>query len=50
MVLSQVILSGITLELQVDQLATSTLALADSLMMMQLCCHYWEVKNVQQCA
>jgi len=23
---------------------------ADSLMMMQLCCHYWEVKNLQQCA
>ena len=47
---TQVILSGITLLLHVDQFAASTLALADSHMMMQLCRHYWEVKNLQQCA
>jgi len=47
---SQVIFSGFTLVPQVDELAMSTYALADSLMMMQLCHHYWEVKNLQQCA
>ena len=45
----QAIFSGITLGPQVNQLAKSTLALADSLMMMPLCCHYCEVKNLQQC-
>jgi len=47
---SQVILRGITLEPRVDQLAKTTVALADSDMMMQLCRHNWEVKNLQQCA
>jgi hypothetical protein len=47
---SQVILSGITLEPRVDQLVTMTVALADSNMMIQLCRHYWEVKNLQQYA
>jgi len=50
MVVSQVIFSGITLEPHVYQLVTSTLTLAHSAMMMQLCCHYWEVKIFQQCA
>jgi len=45
MVVSQVILSGITLEPRVDQLVTIKVALADSLMMMQLCRHYWEVEE-----
>jgi len=49
MVVSQIILTRITLERRVDQLVTSILALAHSLMMMQLCRHYWEVKNLQQC-
>jgi hypothetical protein len=47
---SQVILSGITLEPRVDQLLKTTVALADSTMMTQLCRLYWEVKNLQQCA
>jgi hypothetical protein len=50
MFVSQVILSGITLEPHVDQLVTIKVALADSNMMTQLCRHYWEVKNLQQCA
>ena len=44
------ILSGITPESRVDQLVTSQLAPADSNMMTQLCCHYWAVTNLQQCA
>jgi hypothetical protein len=39
MFVSQVVLSGITLEPHVDQLVTRTLALADSNMKMQLCRH-----------
>jgi len=50
MVVSQVNLSGFTLEPHVDQLVKDTVAQADSTMMMQLCRHYWEVKNLQQCA
>jgi hypothetical protein len=50
MVVSQVILSGITLEPRVDQLVRATATLADSFMMTQLCRHNWEVKNLQQCA
>jgi hypothetical protein len=50
MVISQVILTGITLEPRVDQLVKTTVALADSTMMTQLCRHDWEVKNLQQCA
>jgi hypothetical protein len=49
MVISQVILSGITLEPRVDQLVTIKVALADSDMMTQLCRYDWEVKNLQQC-
>jgi hypothetical protein len=47
---SQVIFSGITLEPSVDRLVTSQLAVADSVIMTQLCRHYWEVKYLQQCA
>ena len=50
MFVSQVILSGITLEPRVDQLVATTVTLADSNMMMQLCRPNWEVKNLQQCA
>ena len=50
MVVSPVVFSGITFELHVDQIVMSTLALADSLMMMQLCCYYWDVNSLQQCA
>jgi hypothetical protein len=50
MVVSQVIRSGITLEPRVDRLVRTTVALAESRMMMQLCRHHWEVKNLQQCA
>jgi len=50
MVVSQVNLSGFTVEPCVDQLVKATVALADSTMMMQLCRHYWEVKNLQQWA
>jgi len=50
MFVSQVIFSGITLGLHVNQLVTGTPARADSNMMMQLCRHNWEVKNLQQCA
>jgi hypothetical protein len=49
MFVSQVILSGITLEPRVDQLVTIKVALADSNMMTQLCRDSWEVKNLQQC-
>ena len=47
---SQVIFSGITLGPHVHQLVIGTPSLADSLLMMQLCRHYWEVKNHQLCA
>ena len=50
MFVSKVILRGITIEPRVNQLVTSHLVLSDSNMMMQLCRHYWEVKNLQQCA
>jgi len=49
MFVSQVILSEITLKLRVNQLVKTTVALADRTMMMQLCRHNWEVKNLQQC-
>jgi hypothetical protein len=39
MAISQVIFSGMTLEPNVDQIVTTTVALAESLMMMQLCHH-----------
>jgi hypothetical protein len=45
MFVSQVILSGITLEPSVEQLVTIKVALADSNMMMQLCRNSWEVKK-----
>ena len=48
MCVSQVILSGITLESRVDQLVRTMITLADSTVMMQLCCHNWEVTNLQQ--
>jgi hypothetical protein len=50
MFVSQVILSRITLKRRVDQFVETTIALADSVMMMQLCRHNWEVKNLQQWA
>jgi len=50
MSVSQEIFSRITLGLHVDQFVISELALADSTMVMQLCRHYWQVKNLQQCA
>jgi hypothetical protein len=50
MFVGQADLGGFTLELGVDQLVKTTVALADSIMMMKLCCCYWEVKNLQQCA
>jgi hypothetical protein len=50
MFVSQVVLSGITLEPRVDQLVTIKVALADSNVMMQLCRNGWEVKNLQQYA
>ena len=50
MVVSQVIFSGIILGPHVDQLVSNLFALADSSLKMQLCYHYWEVKNLQQCA
>jgi hypothetical protein len=43
-------LSGFTLEPRVDHLVVTTVTLADSNIIMQLCRHYWEVKNLQQCA
>ena len=49
MFVSQVILGGITLEPRVDQLVETMVALVDSTMMMQLCRHNWEVKDLQQC-
>jgi len=48
MVVSQVIISGITLGPHVYQFVTNMFALAVSSLMMQLCRHYWEVKNLQQ--
>jgi len=45
MFVSQVIISGITLEPHVDQLVMTKVALADSTMMTQLCHHNWEVKK-----
>jgi len=50
MLVGQAVLSGITYEPRVDQLVKTTVALADSDMMMQLCRHNWELKNLQQCA
>jgi hypothetical protein len=50
MFVGQADLGGFTLELGVDQLVKTTVALADSIMMMKLCCRNWEVKNLQQCA
>jgi len=49
MFVSEVILSGITLPLHVDQLVTIMVALADSTMMMQLCYNNGEVKTLQLC-
>jgi hypothetical protein len=48
MFVSQLMISGITIGLHIDQLVTSMLALADSNIMMQLCSHNWEVKNLQR--
>jgi hypothetical protein len=45
MFVSQVILSGITLEPRVDQLLMIKVALADSNMMTQLCRYGWEVQK-----
>jgi hypothetical protein len=50
MFVSQVIHSGITLEPCVNQLVKTTVALVDSPIMIQLCRHNWEVKNLLQCA
>jgi len=50
MFVSQVNLTRFTLEPRVDQLVMTMVTVVDSNMMMQLCCHYWEVKNHQQCA
>ena len=47
---SLVDLTRFTLEPRVDQLVTITVTLADSNIMMQLCRHNWEVKNLQQWA
>jgi hypothetical protein len=49
MAVSQVDLSGFTLEPRVNQLVMITVALADSTIIIQLCCHSREVKNLQQC-
>jgi hypothetical protein len=43
MVIGHVIFSGMTLGLRVDQFLTSMPTLADSNMMMQLCCHNWQI-------
>jgi len=48
-VVSQVIFSWITLQRRVDQLVKTTVAPANTTMMMQLSSHYWEVKNLQRC-
>jgi len=48
MFVSQVIFSNITLGLRVNQLVMDTPALADSSMIVQLCYHYWEMKNFQE--
>jgi len=45
---SQVVFSGITLRPHGNPLGVGTPWLADSLMMMQLRHHYWEVTNLQQ--
>jgi len=50
MVVTEVILSGIALKLRVDRLVITTVTLADSNMMMQLCRPKWEGKIFQQCA
>ena len=50
MFVRQVILSGITLGPHVNQLVTKLYPLAKSSLMTQLCHHYWDVKNHQQCA
>jgi len=50
MFVSRVIFSGIILRPHVDQVVIGTPWPADSHMMMQLCRHYWEVKNLQQWA
>jgi len=50
MLVRQVILTWITLEPRVTELVKTTVALADSTMMMQLCRHNREVKNLQQYA
>jgi len=49
-VVSQVIFGGITLGPHVDQLVANLDALAESSLMTQLCHHYWDVNNHQQCA
>ena len=46
---SQVIISGIILGPHVHLVVIGMPSLADSLMMMQLCRHYWVVKTLQQC-
>jgi hypothetical protein len=46
MLVSQIILGGISFEPHVDQLVTGTFALADSNMMTQLYHYYWDVKNL----
>jgi hypothetical protein len=50
MFVSQVNLSRFTLEPCVDQLVATTVILGESIMMIQLCRHNWEVTNLQQCA
>jgi len=45
MVVSQVVLSGITLQPRIDSLVTATVTLADSNMMTHLCHHNWDVKK-----
>lgn len=47
--LRQMVLSGISSELHVNQFLTGTRALADSDIMMQLCHHGWKVRNLQLC-
>jgi hypothetical protein len=50
MFVSHVGLRGFLHEPRVDQLVETTVSLADSGMITQLCHHYWELKNLQQCA
>lgn len=47
--LSLVILHGTILGPHVDQLVIVKPSLVDSNMMIQLCCHNWDVKTLQQC-